>query len=56
MINTDCPCKRVKCERHGDCEACREHHHTSLRKPLTSCERKDQKEERRAERREKREH
>ena len=22
----DCPCKRVKCSRHGDCAACREHH------------------------------
>lgn len=35
-----CPCKRVKCERHGDCAACRAHHLASQRKPLTSCERK----------------
>lgn len=35
----DCPCKRVKCERHGDCVACKEHHHASTRHPLTTCER-----------------
>lgn len=52
MINVDCPCKRTKCERHGDCEACREHHHTSSGKPLTACDRKEQ---RRAERIKKRE-
>ena len=34
-----CPCKRVKCERHGDCAACRAHHLASQRKPLTACER-----------------
>lgn len=22
----DCPCKRTRCPRHGDCTACREHH------------------------------
>lgn len=22
MENETCPCKRVKCERHGDCAAC----------------------------------
>ena len=26
-----CPCKRVKCPRHGDCEACRAHHAGSKR-------------------------
>lgn len=22
----DCPCKRARCPRHGNCEACRAHH------------------------------
>ena len=22
----DCPCKRTRCQRHGDCVSCREHH------------------------------
>ncbi len=35
----NCPCKRIKCERYGDCVACKEHHHTSERTPLTACER-----------------
>ena len=35
----DCPCKRVQCERHGDCHACKEHHHASKRLPLSTCER-----------------
>lgn len=25
-FNIDCPCKRIKCERYGKCEECREHH------------------------------
>lgn len=31
----DCPCKRIKCERHGNCDACRKHHADST----TACER-----------------
>lgn len=38
-----CPCKRTDCPRHGDCEACREHHHASDRKPLTRCEKQEKK-------------
>ncbi len=44
--NKDCPCKRIKCERHGDCIACNEHHHTSKKKPFTACDRIKQKEDR----------
>ena len=29
--------------RHGDCDACREHHHTSKRKLLTYCEKLERK-------------
>ena len=43
-----CPCKRVDCPRHGDCAACREHHHASYRKPLTRCEKLARKEQRKA--------
>ena len=48
MINEkiDCPCKRVKCERHGDCAACMAHHHAPGKKLLTACERIAAKEER----------
>lgn len=43
MNSENCPCKRTKCERHGDCEACRIHHHTDKRKALTACERLEEK-------------
>ena len=39
LISQVCPCKRKKCERHGNCDACRAHHHDSSRKALTACER-----------------
>lgn len=39
LISHACPCKRKKCERHGDCLACRAHNHDTSRKPLTACER-----------------
>jgi hypothetical protein len=42
---SNCPCKRVKCERHGNCAVCMEHHHSSKRKLLTACERLKVKEE-----------
>lgn len=42
----DCPCKRVQCERHGNCAACTEHHHAPGKKLLTACERIKAKEER----------
>ncbi len=28
----ECPCKRVHCQRHGDCEACWDHHHAPGKK------------------------
>lgn len=45
-----CPCKRVNCLRHGNCAACREHHHTSKHKPLTYCEKREEKKQCKAER------
>lgn len=42
--NKDCPCKRKNCERHGDCAACKEHHHVLQKRSLTTCERIKQKE------------
>jgi hypothetical protein len=50
----DCPCKRIKCERHENCVACKEYHHASGRKLLTACERIKAKEERKTD--EKNEH
>lgn len=44
----DCPCRRVHCERHGDCEACHDHHHAPGKKMPTACARlraKDEKKE-----------
>lgn len=41
-IKKDCPCKRIKCERHGQCEACREHHMLK-KKTLPYCERLKEK-------------
>lgn len=40
-----CPCKR-DCERHGNCEACKEHHHSWKRVPKTTCERRQARKER----------
>lgn len=34
----DCPCKRVKCKRHGDCAACRAHHQEKNKHPV-ACDR-----------------
>lgn len=36
---SECPCRRVKCSRHGNCEACQAYHHNSGGKSRTSCER-----------------
>ena len=33
----DCPCPKAKCERHGDCEPCREYHYAKGKLPY--CER-----------------
>ncbi|MDD2647991.1 MAG: hypothetical protein PHI27_02265 [Eubacteriales bacterium] len=35
--NTECPCKRQGCKRHGDCAACREFH--SGRNKPPACQR-----------------
>lgn len=45
----DCPCKRRRCSRHGDCAACRAHHSTIKNSPV-ACERPS-REEARAQRR-----
>lgn len=45
----DCPCKRVKCERHGNCDACKEHHSVKKKYP-PACERIRLKEEKKRER------
>lgn len=37
-----CPCKRIKCPRHGDCAACKEYHKNSRYR--TACEQRAQKE------------
>ena len=45
MKNENCPCKRINCKRHGDCVACKEHHHNHH--PIyktTTCERNKEKE------------
>lgn len=38
----NCPCKRIHCQRHGNCIACKEYHHTDS-KALTACERLSKK-------------
>ena len=38
----DCPCKKLKCPRHGDCAACRQHHSTQSKLP-PYCERAEKK-------------
>lgn len=38
LRTADCPCKRTKCSRHGNCVACREHHGNPKQNP-TACER-----------------
>lgn len=43
--NEACPCKRIKCERHGNCKACREHHKN--KKMPNACDRIKLKEEKR---------
>jgi len=37
-INESCPCKRKKCERHGNCDECRKHHAGSKRQLPVACE------------------
>lgn len=37
MINPDCTCPKVKCERHGKCDECRQYHGSRDDRPY--CER-----------------
>lgn len=36
----NCPCRRIKCERHGNCAACKEHHRKERNGQPTACERR----------------
>lgn len=55
MENMGCPCKRAKCERHGNCDECRRHHRQfSGRKALTRCEKLDLKVQKKAQKARKR--
>lgn len=45
--NPDCPCKRIKCQRHGDCRACTKHH-TDEGRMLTACRRLKEKQKNKA--------
>lgn len=40
MENKACPCKRLKCPRHGDCDACRAYHAEPGRKYPCACDKK----------------
>lgn len=40
LINENCPCRRKRCERHGNCEECRKHHAESKRQIPVACEKK----------------
>lgn len=41
----DCPCKRTRCQRHGDCVSCREHHKAD-KKNTVYCQRPTREEKR----------
>lgn len=38
LMNNNCPCKKKKCERHGNCAACRDHHAEKQRRYPVACE------------------
>lgn len=44
--NPDCPCKRAKCENHGNCRAYKNKHHNAGRDTPTTCERLNRKKSR----------
>ena len=48
MLAPDCPCKHLDCDRHGNCAACQAHH--PAKDHLTSCEKLNRKEQRKADR------
>jgi|GEM_PF-3033383 len=37
-VHSSCPCPKVKCERHGNCEVCATHHTDG--KSVLHCQRK----------------
>lgn len=49
MNTENCPCKRINCERHGNCAACKAYHQTRRKSPAY-CEKTEKKEHKRAER------
>ena len=39
MDYIECPCKKVKCDRYGNCDEYKKYHHNkNSRKSLTRCE------------------
>ena len=38
FIKTDCPCPKLTCERHGDCDRCETYHYKKGKLPY--CKRK----------------
>lgn len=44
MINEHCPCKKKKCERHGNCDECRKYHAESKRQRPVACEKEKRNE------------
>ena len=48
MEESACPCKRIECERHGNCAECQAHHHAKEgKKGLTRCKKLAAREEKR---------
>ena len=46
MDYIECPGKRVKCERYGNCDECKKYHHNkNSSKSLTRCEKLKKKEQ-----------
>lgn len=43
MPTRQCPCRKISCKRHGDCDACRAHHRNSKYPPYCESRRALQK-------------
>lgn len=55
MDNMACPCKRIKCERYGNCDECKKYHYNkNSSKALTKCEKLKMKEQKKVNRKIKR--
>ena len=55
MDYIECPCKKVKCDRYGNCDECKKYHYNkNSRKSLTRCEKLKKKEQKKANRKNKR--